>query len=60
MKLANASNTNRKFGKPRAPLCAPPKRNCARAYRQFVASAAPVARSRLAGAVSAGSAADFG
>jgi hypothetical protein len=28
MKLANATNTNRKFGKPRDLPCASPERNC--------------------------------
>ena len=39
MKLANATNTNRKFGKPRDLLCALPERNCA--------SEAPTHQARL-------------
>ena len=38
----------------------PSRTQLLREYREFLASAAPVGRSRLAGAVSAGSAADSG
>ena len=60
MKCTNAIKFHRKSGGAewRDLLCAPPEPNCTREYREFVASAAPVARFRLAGAVSAGSAVD--
>jgi hypothetical protein len=62
MKFTNATKFDRKSGVAqwRDLLCAPPERNCAREYREFLASAAPVVRSRLAAAASAGSAADSG
>jgi hypothetical protein len=58
MKSTEATVFDRKSGAAEGPAVRPSQTQLRREYREFPASAAPFAHSRLAGAVSAGSAAD--
>jgi hypothetical protein len=58
MKSTEATVFDRKSGAAEGPAVRPSQTQLRREYREFLASAAPFAHSRLAGAVSAGSAAD--
>jgi hypothetical protein len=58
MKSTEATVFDRKSGAAEGPAVRPSQTQLRREYREFRASAAPFAHSRLAGAVSAGSAAD--